>query len=162
VGHEVLTVRRLEKLVNDQIRPEVTALIEQARDAAKFAVEYRNSLIAHRNLDVSLRRNDHTLPEVTREQVEAALAALRKLMDVIEGHYCNAHSLYDGSALGDAKQLLYVLRDGIAHQEERRAAWHRGEESRDTPERDIDGRQNNKGRHGDAGRSRPGFCWRVG
>jgi hypothetical protein len=126
-GHEVLTIRRLEKLVNDQIRPEVSALIQQAKDAAKFAVEYRNNLIAHRNLDVSLRRNDHTLPDVTREQVEAALGALRKVMDLIEGHYCNAHSLYDGSALGDARQLLYVLRDGIAHQEERHAAWQRGE-----------------------------------
>jgi hypothetical protein len=135
-GREVLTIRRLEKLVNDQMRPEVLALIERAKDAAKFAVDYRNNLIAHRNLALSLRADGQTLPEATREQVEAALEAFRDVLNFVEGHYCNAHSLYDGSALGDARQLLYVLRDGIARQEERRAAWNRGENV-PAPEGDI-------------------------
>ena len=62
-GHEVLTIRRLEKLVNDPICPEVRALIERAKDASKFAVIYRNTLIAHRNLEQSLRTKNKSLPQ---------------------------------------------------------------------------------------------------
>jgi len=125
-GHEVLTIRRLEKLVNDPIRPEVRALIERAKDASKFAVIYRNTLIAHRNLEQSLRTKNKSLPGVTSQQVEASLGALQNLMDCVERHYCNASSRA-GPALGDAKELLYVLRDGIERRNERREAWNRGE-----------------------------------
>jgi AbiU2 len=135
-GHEVLTIRRLEKLVNDQIRPEVSTLIGRAKDAAKFALDYRNNLIAHRNLALSLHKNNQTLPEATREQVEAALGALRDVLNCVEGHYCNAHSIYDSPALHDARELLYVLRDGIARRKERHAAWNRGENV-PAPEGDI-------------------------
>ncbi|MGA8871039.1 MAG: hypothetical protein WB460_07870 [Candidatus Acidiferrales bacterium] len=135
-GHEVLTIRRLEKLVSDQIRPEVSALIERTKDAAKFAVDYRNNLIAHRNLALSLHRDDHTLPDATREQVEAALGALRDVLNCVEGHYCHAHSVYDSPSPHDAEELLQVLRDGIARREERYAAWNRGENV-PAPEGDI-------------------------
>ena len=42
-------------------------------------------------------------------------------MDFVERHYCNASSRA-GPALGDAKELLYVLRDGIERRNERHEA----------------------------------------
>jgi AbiU2 len=135
-GHDVLTIQRLENLVGDPIRPEVSRLIEAAKNAAGFAVGWRNNLIAHRSLDLALRKNSQALPDATREKVEAALASLREVLNCVEGHYCKAHSSYGSPALDGAKQLLNVLRDGIAAREERHAALRRGE-FRSGPEGDI-------------------------
>ncbi|MGH9690742.1 MAG: hypothetical protein ACRD4C_06605 [Candidatus Acidiferrales bacterium] len=77
-GHVALTVQQLPLLVDDRIRAEVTALTDTAIAAAKFAVVWRNNHIAHRNLNLALDDNQRKVPEAKQEDVESALAALRK------------------------------------------------------------------------------------
>lgn len=111
-----LTIERLLPLLktNPTLRKEVGALIKKAKTSTAFAVELRNKWIAHRDLNVSLRRNLEALPQVTPAKVEECLSALREVMDCIEGSLCGAGTAYHfASHLGDAKALVSVLKDGL-------------------------------------------------
>jgi hypothetical protein len=129
-GKQNLTVERFPPLLADpNLKEQVCTLIEKAKTSAGFAVDWRNRRLAHRDLDLSLGRSLEALPPATREKVEESLSALRDVLNCIEMAYCNdAHTLYDFSpAPGGAEALLYVIRDGLLREKDRRARWGRGE-----------------------------------
>jgi AbiU2 len=123
-----LTIRRFPLLLGDlKLRDEVCGLVETAKKSAAFAIEWRNRRLAHRDLDLILKRNSQTLAPATRDQVEGSLLALRDVMNRIEVEYCNAATRYASPAPGDAEALLYVIRDGLLRDRERRERVKRGE-----------------------------------
>jgi len=123
-----LTVQRLSPLVVDvNLRDEVCSLIQKAKASAEFAVDWRNRRLAHRDLDLSLKRNQLVLAPATREQVEVSLSALRDVLNRIEMECCNAATVYDSPTHGDAEALLYVIRDGLQHDRDRCERRKRGE-----------------------------------
>ena len=127
-GNSTLTIQRLPPLVGDpNLRDEVSVLIQNATTSAAFAVEWRHRRIAHRDLALALGTSTQVLEIATREKVEGALSALREVLNHIEGVYCNAHTAYYSPALGDAKSLLYVIRDGLLRERDRQAQWNNGE-----------------------------------
>jgi hypothetical protein len=77
VGKPNLTVERFPPLLVDvKLRDEVCSLIHTAKTSAAFAVDWRNRRLAHRDLDLSLKRNQLALAPATREPVEVSLSAL--------------------------------------------------------------------------------------
>ena len=128
-GKQNLAVERFPPLLADpNLKEQVCTLIEKAKTSAGFAVDWRNRRLAHLDLDLSLGRSLEALPPATREKVEESLSALREVLDCIEIAYCDGHTLYDrSSVLGGAEELLYVIRDGLTHDRDRRARWERGE-----------------------------------
>ena len=56
VGKDTLTLRRLPPLLTGQVQVDVSALIGQADEMAKFAVDWRHRHLAHRELDLVLRK----------------------------------------------------------------------------------------------------------
>ena len=65
---------------------------------------------------------------MSRQNVEDTLEALDKLLNHIEANFCRATTLYRNSPLtGDAVDLLYIIRDGIAHAELRHESELRGQ-----------------------------------
>lgn len=129
VGKPNLTIQRFPALLSDpNLRHAVCDLVERAKTSASFAVDWRNRRIAHRDLDLLLKQSPQPLQTATREKVEESLSALRDVLNRIETGFCNATSAYDCSPTpGDAVALLYVIRDGLLREEERRARWKRGE-----------------------------------
>lgn len=123
-----LTVERFPPLLVDvNLRDEVSSLINKAKASAAFAVEWRNRRLAHRDLDLSLKRNQLALAPATRAQVEESLSAIRAVLNRIETKICNAATVYDSPTHGDAEALLYVIRDGLLHDHERCERLKRGE-----------------------------------
>lgn len=123
-----LTVQRLLPLLADvNLHNEVSLLIEKAKANTAFAVDWRNRRLAHRDLDLSLKRNQRVLAPATREQVHLALSALRDVLNRIETEFCNAATYYDSPTHGDAEALLYVIRDGLQHDRDRYERRKRGE-----------------------------------
>ncbi|MGH9684208.1 MAG: hypothetical protein ACRD4S_11440 [Candidatus Acidiferrales bacterium] len=129
LGKPNLSIERFRPLLpsNPQLRDEVSKLIDSAKESATFALEWRNKHLAHRDLDLVLQRGQALLP-ATRGKVEESLSALRDVLNRIELEFCSSHTAYDSSrVLGDAKDLLYIIREGLRCRHERAAALKRGE-----------------------------------
>jgi len=122
-----VTVERFTLLVDLNLRSEVSSLIQKAKASAAFAVDWRHRRLAHRDLDLSLKRSKLALAPATRERVEVSLSALRDVMNRIEVKYCNAATIYTSPAPGDAEALLYVIRDGLQWDRDRCERLKRGE-----------------------------------
>jgi hypothetical protein len=112
---DVLTVKRLPKLVQAAIRDEVHARLDVLDKAAKFARDLRNRHIAHRNIDIALKRAVVPLPSSSREQVRGAIQALDRLLHFVEYHFLNTEpTFYDHlDALGGSESVLDIIRRGL-------------------------------------------------
>jgi hypothetical protein len=130
VGKPSLTIRRFPKLITrPDLRAQVLALVEAARQASHFSLDWRHRHLAHRDLGLALQHeNVRTLSAVTPQQVEEALSAIRDVLDCIEVAYTGSQTAYSFCSVpGDAGQLLYVLQGGILRERDRHACWDRGE-----------------------------------
>ena len=113
-GKENVTVLGLPPLVDPKILPRVEKLIDFAENESKFARDWRNRRIAHRDLQLALGGTVTPLAPASRANVKRALKAIADVLNAIESHYLGAEIAYDfiHSTFG-AKALLYVLREGI-------------------------------------------------
>jgi len=128
VNKSNLTVARFPPLLKDvNLRGDVCSLIQKAKASAAFAVEWRNRRIAHRDLDLILRRSQPALAPATPAQVEASLSALQDVLKRIETELCDASTVYGSPTHGDAEALLYVIRDGLQWDRDRCERLKRGE-----------------------------------
>lgn len=129
VGKLNLSIGALPPLLTDAtLQSEAETLIENAKARAEFAIDWRNRRLAHRDLAIVLKQNSIALPAATREKVEESLAALRDALNHIEFFYCKSHTQYDSiPTIGDAKSLLYVIRDGLLRKRGAAARRKRGE-----------------------------------
>lgn len=130
-GKYNLTVQALPPLCESKIR-EIQRLVEEAANAGEFAKDWRNRHIAHRDLDLVLRKSAKMLEPATREKVEVSLSALRDVLNAVEHEYCKGKITgYYSSSPWDAEALLHVLRDGSLREKDRQECWNRGERHAD-------------------------------
>ena len=115
---QTLTVRRLPALVDPTIQEQVTHAVSAAVKKTKFARDWRNRYIAHRDLGLALNRGAR-LARASRKHVRKAIATIGTVLGVVELHYPKMHTSYEHvSHLGDAKTLLYVLREALDARQE--------------------------------------------
>ena len=116
MGHDNLTIMRIPDAVPEMaLRDVVKTLVEDAKQKTQFARDWRNHRLAHQELP--LRQGDFATPllPASRQNVEDALAAVRRVLNQIERHYLNESVLYEQSieALGGVESLLARLAKGI-------------------------------------------------
>lgn len=113
--HAHLTLQRLvESLPAGNLQPAAMETLTEAIDAAAFAREWRNRRIAHRELDLALDRAASPLSPASRATVDGALEAIGAVLNVVSLHYQQTETVFDGVGnMGDATQLLFILRDGV-------------------------------------------------
>lgn len=118
-GKENLTVQRVPELVDDKtfgIR--LQGLVDDAVASAEFARDWRNRRIAHRDLDLQLRKDAEPLAVANRQKVDAALGSLVAIFETMYGHYLNSGLTFHFlERPRDAEGLLYVLRDRLEVEE---------------------------------------------
>jgi hypothetical protein len=114
-----LSLWRIPSLVEDPgLKQEISDRLAAVKENTDFAVKWRNKHLAHRDLDLSLGRKAEPLPEATKESVNAALSSMSALLNCVQAHYLDSTTAYKFSApIGDAEQLLYVVRDGLRRAE---------------------------------------------
>ena len=96
------------------IHDKVRGLVSSAVKKTKFARDWRNRHIAHRNLNLALKRGAKPLAPASRKRVKEAIAAVVAVLGTVEEHYLKATTAYEHvSHLGDAVALLHVLRDDL-------------------------------------------------
>jgi hypothetical protein len=121
IGKDNLTLHRLPALVDQELSSDIENLVKKAQTACAFARDWRNRHIAHRDLDLALGQNATALAKASRANVHAALASIVAVLDAVEAHYEHSTTAYGVlPSFAGAEDLLFVLRDGIQTDEERR------------------------------------------
>jgi hypothetical protein len=121
MGNDNLTLQRIPALIAEtKFNDEMSKLVEDSKASAAFAIEWRHRYIAHRDLRMSVSVS--ALPEVTREKIDAALSSFHLALDTLELHYCGAHTAYDMPVPGDARSLVYLLKEGLTHEKNKHRA----------------------------------------
>lgn len=110
-----LTLLRLTDLVNDRtLKTHVKTALKGVQKSCKFAREWRNKRLAHTDLLIYRNRQAKPLATASCKNVEAALTAMRELLNSIEGHYSDSEVAYDlESEPGGADFLVYYLEEGL-------------------------------------------------
>lgn len=128
-GRANLSVKQLPPLVLDKaLQLHVEKRVDEVVKAAGSALAWRNRRLAHRDLDLALKRPATPLPAVEHHDVENALKELGGLLNSIQCAFKLGTTAYHSSPLnGDAESLVSTMKDGLRRQEERHAAWDRGE-----------------------------------
>lgn len=126
---DTLTLLRLPDLIQErELAVRVRSLIDQARVSTRFARDWRNRRIAHRELALVRSEGARPLEHASRASVEAVLALFRDIVNAFESHYFDSEMMFDFvSPPGDAEALLYQLRLARMIQEERHARLTAGE-----------------------------------
>jgi hypothetical protein len=118
-----LTLQNLPGLISDEkLKAKVEPVLKSALDQSGFCRDWRNKLVAHRDLDTAINGTAHQISGGSREQVNELLKTIESILNTIELHFLDAqtHYRFDGLS-GGAKDLLYFVDDGKKRHDERRA-----------------------------------------
>ncbi len=97
-----------------QISVEVDSLVKQAREKARFVVDWRNRRLAHTSLDVALARGAKALPGIDREQIEGFLRALRAVLNKISNDFWDVGTSFENIyADRDGESLVHYLKRAV-------------------------------------------------
>lgn len=119
MGKPNLSVRALEDAVtNSELKAKVSASVKQALLSSEFCRDWRNRHLAHRDLDLALKRGAEPLKLATRVKVNEALSDLSEVLNVLSRHYLESTTFFDidlrvGGIPGGAISLLYFVDLGI-------------------------------------------------
>jgi hypothetical protein len=134
-GKETLTLRRLPQMLRDQAVPrnqglakDVAALVKEAQKRAEFARDWRNRILAHRDLAHALNPSARPLESASREKMEKVLEAMRAVLNKVEKHYWDNHVMFEvpSTPAGDARALLSRLARANREEDERIARLRAG------------------------------------
>jgi hypothetical protein len=120
VGKENLTISNLPDLVDATLQAELTTLVDAAKNKCKFAREWRNRRFAHHDLSLAIKdRKALPLQAATKDNVNAALAAIADVLNAIERHYqqnfCDFGSVMTQTGVWS---LLFTLGFGVKARDE--------------------------------------------
>jgi hypothetical protein len=128
-GKENLTIRRLPDLVQDEVAKKAVAeAVESAVKTSAFARDWRNRRIAHHDLDLAISEPAKPLADASRRQVNEALAAIAKVLNVIDAHFRGSGTYFKvGYGPGGAASLLDVIESGLKSNQQREGRFAQGE-----------------------------------
>lgn len=129
VGKSNLTIQQLPLLIHDN-PPQKTVidLVNSAVAAANSCRERRHRHLAHRDLDLSLGVATNPLSNMTRANIDDAIAALAKILNAVSSHYLHSTTEFRSvSTHGGSVALLRIIDDGLERRAKRMADLERGE-----------------------------------
>ena len=114
-GTDVLSVRRLSKLVKVALRDEIKARLQKIDRATVAVRDLRDRYIAHRNIDDVLERSVRPLPDPDRTTVLNAIRTIDELLHFVDHHFTRSGPiLYDYlDILGGADSILDIVDRGL-------------------------------------------------
>ena len=124
---ENLTILQLPELVEDDIKPSLSNLVEKAVEASTFCRDWRNRKIAHN--DLAYRRVGSPLEAVTRDSVTSSLIAIHDVLRIPSMKYCESHLEFVALDDNAVTELLFRLHFGQRHMGDMRERAIRGEYS---------------------------------
>jgi len=109
------------------IAPEIPNLVKQAEKDAKFARDWRNRHLAHRDFDLAIDGRATPLSGISREQIERALGSVRAVLNGIECSLLKGKIDYTRFLAPDgAESLVHYLRSAVDAEKRQRERPQRG------------------------------------
>ncbi len=138
-GKENLTVQALPTLIEDaEFQKEIAGLVEAALNSTGFAKDWRNRRLAHTDLKLAIQQVAEPLAPASRKNATDAINAVSRVIQRLSEYYLKSDLVFDVITSGDdAVSLLYVIRDGLKAEEEKRARFKEGKLSAE----DINGQE---------------------
>jgi hypothetical protein len=119
-----LTLHQLPCLVSDlKLRIELARLAEAAETSCEKMIDWRNKHLAHRDLALALSMDKDLLPDISRADIEAALACFGGLLNWVSSVFQNGSMTnyrMTTPAPGDAASLITHLQFGIKAEQVKR------------------------------------------
>lgn len=115
-GKGNLTIALLPSFIAEaQLIPQLDEALLRAKEKTKFAREWRNRRLAHREFPDTPSADSRSLSPGSRQGIEDALASLRSVLNLVESHYIDSPVKYEYSieALGGADALLRCLEKDV-------------------------------------------------
>lgn len=128
-GRSNLTVQNIPHLVeNPELKARLKELVAVAVSRTAFCRDWRNRIIAHRDLETVMDRPSKPLENGSRHDVSQALDAITAILNAVSARYLESESSFRiGTHSGGAISLLYVLNDGLEEKARRRERLEKGE-----------------------------------
>jgi hypothetical protein len=115
-GRPNLTIKRLPRLVADELRPELQQLVDAAEQKVELIRPWRNKYTGHIDYNIATKQAEPLSPP-TRDQVNDAVNAICTVVERISSHYFHMQSgrieLMTRFQAGDAYSLIEVLQHGV-------------------------------------------------
>lgn len=123
-----LSVRQLPSMMSDvDVRAELQTRVDAAVEKARFARDWRDRRIAHRDMGHALDPKAMPLATASRQSVEESLEALREVLNTINNRLRRTTCAFEFvDSMHGAESLLYVIRDGVAARREHQTAMREG------------------------------------
>lgn len=127
-GRTNLTLHNLPALIPDAaLKAKIDRLCTEATDKTKFARDWRNRHIAHRDLDLALGTAT-PLPAVEIKQVNEALDCFTEILNSIAAPYLDSTTSFKHSVrIHGAVELLYLIDAGHTLQAQHRKRIEAGD-----------------------------------
>ena len=120
MGKDNLSVRRLPMITALQGSAiPIAALVATAVAATEFARDWRNRKLAHGDLGLALGLPVQPLAAASRLAVKEALQSLVAVLNSLSQKFLDSETMFEVDD-GDATSMLYVLRDGLRYESEKR------------------------------------------
>ncbi len=133
VGKLNLSICALEVAATDlSLKNKLSPCVQAALLAADFCRDWRNRHLAHRDLNLALKRGAEPLKPASRTKVNEALSSLSAVLNVVSRHYFDSTTVFDidlrvGGGPGGAMSLLYVVDAGLEAEKTKRERLENGE-----------------------------------
>ena len=121
MGKDNLTIQLLPPYITDEsFRNEISTLINEAIDVTSFARDWRNRLIAHKDLTLKLDKAIIPLKSASRLKVKQAIQATCKVINEISLKYFDASIVFEPfEQPGGVRDLLIHLNRSVFFEEKR-------------------------------------------
>jgi hypothetical protein len=115
-----LSIQGLPDLIQDAgLKDTVAKLVENALKETEFARDWRNRLVAHRDLSIALNTATTPLKDASRAQVKDALASFAAVLNALGQHFFKSETHFDETPRDNgAVALLYLLDEGLQSRKE--------------------------------------------
>jgi hypothetical protein len=107
-----------KKLKLSELSKKLHDTLKEYRACCEKIKQRRNKDIAHFDRLIQLGDKAIELPVPSRQEIETALAELRRFMNHIWGEFDNTQMAYEHFSLNsDANQLLFVVKEGLRYEQ---------------------------------------------
>ena len=122
-GQDTLSLRALPPLIADPaLKSAIEALVQSALNACEAARTWRHKHIAHRDLALALASISDPPGAPSRAEIEAALGAIRAVLDRLEPLAFESFA----PAGRDADSVVHYLREGFRAEEQQMERFRQG------------------------------------
>ena len=103
-------LEQLAPLTPAQLASDLSLLQEEIEARSRTIRDWRNRMIAHSDLSTAMQVSEAVLPGISRQDVEAVLSPMRRLMNQISGVYSDSGTAYEHfMSVTGGERLLWLL-----------------------------------------------------